>query len=240
MKFIIHDLLKAFPGKSNVGALGLSNAELIITDKMKILFDTGSHGVKTTLMKSLESLAVYPDEIDAIFISHLHYDHCENVTMFPKAKLIINKVEWDYAMEQCDVYTPLENLQYMKTRAITFVNKDNQEVFDGMRAIYTPGHTLGHMSLLLDTNEGNWVLAADACKNRGELKLEKSDQFVSEHDSISSIRKIKSISRRVLPGHDCWLTIENGEVIPEQSVIMDIMVAQGICLGNNSLFRLQL
>lgn len=240
MKFVIYDLLKVFPGKSNVGALGLSNAELIAFDGKKILFDTGSHGVKPTLMKSLSDLDIAPNEIDAIFISHLHYDHSENIAMFPYAKLFISKAEWDNANISCDIYTPFENLEYIKNRDIEFITEDNQEIFPCMRAIFTPGHTLGHMSLLLETDEGNWLLAADAVKNRGELELLKSDQFISEVDSINSIKRIKSISDRVLPGHDCWLSIKNQEVIPESTIIMDITLAKGISGGNNGLFRLKI
>lgn len=238
MEFIVNDLIRPFPGKSNTGALGLSNAELIIAHGKKILFDTGSHGVKPILVKSLEELKVQPDEIDVIVLSHLHYDHSENVTLFPKAKLFVSKTEWDYANETCDVYTPYENLKYLNSRDMEFIAEDGQEIFDGMKAIFTPGHTPGHISLVLETDHGRWTLAADAVKNRGELKLGEADQFVSESDSKNSIAKIRSISDRVLPGHDCWLFLNGSDVIAERDITVDITLANGIQGGANGLFRL--
>lgn len=238
MRFIVHDLIKAFPGKSNTGALGLSNAELIVINGTKILFDTGSHGVKPTLVKSLNRLKVQADEIDAIVLSHLHYDHSENVAMFPKAKLFLSKKEWEYAHETCDIYTPYENLTYLSSRDVEFITKDGQDIFDGMKVIFTPGHTPGHISLVLETDNGRWTLAADAVKNRGELTLGEADQFVSESDSKNSIEKVKSISDRVLPGHDCWLSVNGENITAEFDITMDITLAHGIQGGKNGLFRL--
>lgn len=66
-------LTKVFPGKSSAGALGLSTCALIRTGDHKILFDTAAHGVIKILQASLAELGVEPEDIDIIFLSHLHY-----------------------------------------------------------------------------------------------------------------------------------------------------------------------
>lgn len=48
-------------------------AFLIETDGGRVLFDTGSSG--TVLLHNLETLEVAPESLDALAISHAHYDH---------------------------------------------------------------------------------------------------------------------------------------------------------------------
>lgn len=231
-------LTKVFPGKSSAGALGLSTCVLIRTEEHKILFDTGAHGVIKILQKSLQDLGVEPEEIDTIFLSHLHYDHLNNVAYFPNAKVICGEREWKYATETKDEWTPLESILYLKNeRKMQFVN-DLEEIYPGMRALFVPGHTPGQMALAIDTPEGTLVLAGDSVKNRSELELEFSDQYVDREASVNSIKRIKNMAYKVLPGHDGYLLVKDGKVYPESELTLDVMLPKGCKDGDNGVFHL--
>ena len=73
-------LLPGIPVSSTRGALGWSTVALIETGGLRILFDTGSYGDRSLLIERLLSLD--PQALDAVFISHLHYDHCQNIDLF--------------------------------------------------------------------------------------------------------------------------------------------------------------
>lgn len=238
MNFKLDILCRAFPGKSNISALGWSNVVLIRTKDRNILFDTGAQGVRPNLLNSLRNLSVEPKEIDTVFLSHLHFDHCGNASLFPNAKFIISETEWKYATTEDDIFTAAESVEYLKNRRKIMISQDGEEIYPGMKAIFTPGHTPGGMSLVLDAGNEKWVIAGDAVKNRMELLTEKVDMSLNDEDSKQSISRIKNTANRVLPGHDCWLRIENDKVVPEEKVQVEISLPKGMQGGKNGVFKL--
>lgn len=222
--FTVDLLTKVFPGKSSAGALGLSTSALIRTGDHTILFDTGAHGVIKIIQQSLAELKVRPEDVDTVFLSHLHYDHINNIAFYPKATVICGKQEWEYAATEKDEWTPLESLLYLKNNRQVKLVEDNEEIFPGIRALFVPGHTPGQMALALDTEDGVLVLAGDSVKNRSELMFEYSDQYVDQKASSNSIRRIKNMADIVLPGHDGYLLIRDGKVIPKEELDLDIFL----------------
>ena len=74
--------------------------------------------------------------------------------------------------------------------------------------------------------------------NRSELELEYSDQYVDQQASAASIKKIKSMAFKVLPGHDGYLLVRDGRVIPEKELDLDIMLPRGCTDGDNGVYHL--
>ncbi|GAA6392808.1 N-acyl homoserine lactonase family protein [Lawsonibacter sp. OA9] len=238
MNYQIDLLTKVFPGKSSAGALGLSTCALLRAPGHTLLFDTAAHGVIKTIQNSLARLEVAPETVDTIFLSHMHYDHLNNAAYYPNAQIIVGRSEWEYATTSKDEWTPLESVLYLQhCRQVRLVD-DGEEILPGIRAIWTPGHTPGHMSLAVDTPKGVVVLAGDAVKNRSELELEYSDQYVDQQASTASIKKIKSMAYKVLPGHDGYLLVQDGKVVPEQELVLDIMLPRGCMDGDNGVYHL--
>ena len=52
-----------------------------------ILIDTGSKTARQELIEDLKQLNLAPEDITTIILTHNHYDHIENIEIFPKAKL---------------------------------------------------------------------------------------------------------------------------------------------------------
>lgn len=88
-------ILPGFPGRSNRGYLGWCSIVLIGGGK-RILFDTGSFGVRALLLEKLREVKCEPEDVDMVIISHCHWDHMVNYRLFPKAEYVISKEEWDY------------------------------------------------------------------------------------------------------------------------------------------------
>ena len=77
-----------------------------------------------------------------------------------------------------------------------------------MRAVYTPGHTLGHMSIVLRTARGEVLVAADAIYMRRTLDDSHLPyRMADEHLFRRSLREIRQYSVEtpdalIVPGHD--------------------------------------
>jgi glyoxylase-like metal-dependent hydrolase (beta-lactamase superfamily II) len=164
---------KKYPAdKKNRIRLGL-NSILVKTKKKQVLVETGigeSSGQKFSeyysverepgLVASLQKLGYQVDDIDFVVNTHLHFDHCggntykdkdgQFVPTFPKAKYVIQRGEWEYALhpserdkqsylEQC--FLPLE-----KHGLLLLVHGD-KEITEGVSVIQAPGHTASHQCL---------------------------------------------------------------------------------------------
>ncbi len=85
-----------------------------------------------------------------------------------------------------------------------------------LRTVYTPGHTLGHMSVVLRTGAGEVLVAGDAIYLQRTLAdTHLPYRTEDEHLFRRSLREIQQYVRetpdaRVIPGHD-W---EDWERLP--------------------------
>ena len=63
------------------------------------------------MIERLQALPLDPQALDAVFISHLHYDHCQNIDLFGNVPLLVSERELRYVLdgeyrERRDPYVP--------------------------------------------------------------------------------------------------------------------------------------
>ena len=200
----INLILTGFPGKSNRGYLGWSSIVLIKGEK-KILFDTGSFGVRDLIIEKLKEFNLEPEDIDILIISHCHWDHMANYSLFPRADYLVSKKELDYALSdksKGDIHVAIEMIQGLSTlRRLKVIEKDS-EIDHGVKILFAPGHTPGLISLLVDSPEGRYVLASDAIKNRAEYFSGEFDITMDEKVSKETLSRLRKLSDFIIPGHD--------------------------------------
>src|SRR5690606_30434405 len=81
-------LIPGLPAKADHFLFGICSLVLIRTAGRKILFDTGPFRVRPTLIRALQQFDLTPADIDTIFLTHLHWDHVENLDLFPNAEVL--------------------------------------------------------------------------------------------------------------------------------------------------------
>lgn len=135
-------------------ALGLQDgipssvcAFLAKCDGKNVLFDAANGAPDSQLLQVLAFNGVTPEDVDYIFITHLHGDHIgglmkDGTAVFTDAELYINKVEYDawMAMEQNAALVALT--QAYGDRLKTFAPGDALPC--GVEAMEAYGHTPGH------------------------------------------------------------------------------------------------
>ena len=106
-----------------------------------------------TLAAQLAAIGVSPSDIKYVGISHTHGDHTGNVELFPQATLMIQKVEYEAAMSA-------KNPAIAATHPVMKLEGDKDVFGDGsVTIISTPGHTVGHQSLLVHLPKTGWVIS---------------------------------------------------------------------------------
>jgi glyoxylase-like metal-dependent hydrolase (beta-lactamase superfamily II) len=111
--------------------------------------------------------------------------------------------------------------------------KDNENISDGVKVVYTPGHTEDHASLFIETNrfqysemmgsggiitglgKPNIVVAGDAVISASYYITNKiwnhNADFFSEESASDSINKINKFADFIIPGHGGILKVYHNE-----------------------------
>jgi len=143
-----------------------TNVFLIRTPDKNILIDTG---VGYLLSDNLEFLGLSADEIDAILITHMHFDHIggllkDGEVVFPNAELYMAEPEYDYwanstnqqALNVLDVYE--DQLVLFTPNGLADISAP---LFPGIFAIAAYGHTPGHTVYLIQSGDDKLLIWGD-------------------------------------------------------------------------------
>lgn len=186
------------------GYFALANATLVTTPDGPVLFDTGHYCNRPALLEGLARHGMTPGDVKAVFLSHLHFDHCNNIDLFPDARVYVSKREWAYAKSphKDDMFVPWLIHEQLRKHEVEFLDGEAR-ITGGLKAIPAPGHTPGCFALVLDeTPKGRVVLAGDAIKFAKEA-IDRRSSMVFDTDAASrkSIENILEIADRIVPGH---------------------------------------
>lgn len=127
------------------------------------------------LMHDFKAKGVRPEDVDMVVMTHLHRDHVgwnltsangKYVPTFPRARYWMSRTDWD-ACHKADVQPtrfpnaptcvwPLADLGL-----IEFMNGE-QSLTRELTAVPTPGHTPGHMSILITSKGERALVLGDA------------------------------------------------------------------------------
>lgn len=155
--------------------------------KKDLPFEEPEQTAEQTIPAQLEKIGVKLEDIDILVNTHLHFDHCSANHMFPDAVNIINKHE----LREAFVPEPFERLGYNRLH-FDFPDRnyllieDDYEVLPGLKLISTPGHTIGHYSVLLELDSGPLLYIADAAWCRENL--ENNICMGLHHDALAMLR----------------------------------------------------
>lgn len=210
-------LVQGFPGKAVChGGLGWSTVTLLRGFGRVVLIDVGAFGVRRELARQLSAAGVAPQDVTDVVLTHAHYDHAVNFTLFPQARIWIGARELAWALEQPPGFDPLPELYVRELGIDPRVERleADQEFLPGLRAIAAPGHTPGHLIFLLSANPVPLLFCGDAAKNRAELLGGRVDASVDHEQSEASLELIWRHWRAtpntiVVPGHDLCMSLDD-------------------------------
>lgn len=181
-------------------AIGLSNAISVLLvegDDGWTLVDSGVRGSAGRIREALVALGGRPEDLRRIYIAHHHIDHIGGLPgvrgWAPGAEVIASEHE-------AEILSGIRNPDRSSGLAFRLANRFTKlpvvpvdriaaegETVAGFRVLLTPGHTLGHASLLRD--EDGLLFTADAFGAMvskvkvGGLKAACTDPALAKHSA---------------------------------------------------------
>jgi glyoxylase-like metal-dependent hydrolase (beta-lactamase superfamily II) len=161
---------------------------LVQTDGKNILIDTGYGHTdddkferifhmtreRGDVVDALARLGVAPGDVDIVINTHLHYDHCGGNVMvdtdgtphaaFPNAEYVVQRREYEDAMRPNErtraSYLPKNYQPLVESGQMRLLDGDT-DIVPGVRCVTTPGHTPGHMSVVIKSGGQTALYACD-------------------------------------------------------------------------------
>ena len=175
------------------------------------------------VVEQIRAKDIDPMDVRVVVMTHLHYDHAGGVADFPQATFVVDAAEWrvarsggftkGYARKLFDHPFDWREVAFDDPRVVSSFASFGRTIDlfgDGsVRLLSTPGHTPGHMSVLLRLESGReLLLTADAAYARRTIDEELVPVFVDDvHRYRRSLREIRRYvdqtpAAEVICGHD--------------------------------------
>jgi N-acyl homoserine lactone hydrolase len=160
------------------------------------------------LVSQLRSMGVSPREIRTVILTHLHVDHVGGIPAFEGASFIVDETEYrdnSQAFLLPAWFDPIRT-QHRHQGPGTFRQSHALSERGDLFLVPTPGHTKGHSSVLLQTDDVDLLFAGDVVYSIDQLE---TGRFAAPNDvrsSRGSFDAIRAYARQrplvVLPSHD--------------------------------------
>lgn len=159
----------------------------------------------------LAGLGIDPDSVAYVVQTHLHIDHTGALGHFPSAPVMVHERELEAARAaESAESTGYVRADYERPELRWQTIGGERDLFgDGsVRLIETPGHSAGHMSLLLALDQtGPLLLTADASDNRDQWEGRAHPRSLhSREEANRSIEGLRALAAEtgalVVFGHD--------------------------------------
>lgn len=148
-------------------------------------FDIFSN-LQTTFLDDLRTAGFPPEQVSTVLCTHLHFDHVgwntrlvdgRWVPTFPQARYLFGRREWQHWKHLRDTggYHHMAHLTdavdpVMEAGLVDFIDPDYR-ITDEVSLIPTPGHTPGHVSVLIRSGGKEAVITGDMMHHPVQLAL---------------------------------------------------------------------
>lgn len=194
------------------------------------LFFRGIKPAARPYLDQLRALGVDPDAVERVIMTHLHVDHTGAMRLLPNARFVTTREEWAAATGRRATGQGYVGGHLPPEARMEFVDfARSGEAFgpfgatidllgDGsIRLLSTPGHSPGHLSVLLRVADGRTVLVVgDAVYTLRNLELERAPLLVNDKGAyFRSLRELKAYAAQepeaiLVPTHDpdAWRALD--------------------------------
>jgi glyoxylase-like metal-dependent hydrolase (beta-lactamase superfamily II) len=196
----------------------------IVGKQRSFVFDTGFDAAmgarrqRTVLRpvgEGLRMIGVDPGRVADVIVSHMHYDHCGNHTLFPQARYHLQDAEMAFCTGRCMCHSALrpayevDDVTAMVAKVfagrVTF-HDGTSELAANLTVHRVGGHSRGLQIVRVLTRRGWVVLGSDASHFYANFEQGRPfpilDSLSDMFEGFDTMRRLASSPDHIIPGHD--------------------------------------
>ncbi len=192
--------------------------------------------METSFLDDLKHAGFAPEDIDTVLCTHLHFDHVgwntrlvdgNWVPTFPNARYLFGRAEYEHwtMLNETGGY---HDLNHMADAVLPVVNaglvdliEPHHRICDEVSLIPTPGHTPGHVSIVIESRGERAVVTGDMMHHPIQFELPmRAGFFDMQKDRAAATRQsfvndVANTDTFVIGSHFCdptggWVVRDNG------------------------------
>lgn len=149
-------------------------------DKNRAPFENATR-MQTSFLEDLKAAGFPPESFDFVICTHMHFDHVgwntmlkdgEWVPTFPNARYLIAQREYDQwridsqkppasDFDQVQVLAFADSMKPVLDAGLVDLVEEGHVICDAVRLVPTPGHSAGHVSVLIESGGESAVITGD-------------------------------------------------------------------------------
>jgi glyoxylase-like metal-dependent hydrolase (beta-lactamase superfamily II) len=165
----------------------------------------------------LRRIGIDAREVEQLVVSHIHFDHAGGIELFPKARIYVQRKEYDFWVHDplsgrppfAAVADPVAigRLRELEGTDRLVLVEGDQEILPGIELLLTPGHTPGLQSMAVETPKGTAILASDCAHVHRSFVEDNPSSLITDLpawlESYTKLRrKVGGELSMLFPGHD--------------------------------------
>lgn len=196
---------------------------LAVSDSATVLVDAGISAAHAATVAGLAhrgspvallgEVGVGPADVDAVVLTHLHYDHTGTVAELPRARYLVQRAEWAYwtgpwarrISREHWLSNPADLAHLAGAGHRLELLDGDREVLPGLSLHRVGGHTAGMQVVRLRTPAGAVVVASDSSHFYENLETDRPGTLLHEMTGVyGAFDRVRELADPglVLPGHD--------------------------------------
>ncbi|HLX91224.1 MAG TPA: N-acyl homoserine lactonase family protein [Puia sp.] len=128
---------------------------------------------KDELNFQFEKVNIRLDDVKLVALTHMHLDHTDGLKFFPRQEIIVGEFEFNHPNNNMPSTFPSwfkpNKVVYEQNRIDVFNEAFPITASGDLLYIPTPGHTLGHSSIVFKSDDFDIIFAGDSSYNQGQV-----------------------------------------------------------------------
>jgi N-acyl homoserine lactone hydrolase len=175
------------------------------------------------IVSQLRERGVEPADVAVVILTHLHEDHASAISAFPESVFVLSSEEWaaattgsrpmlrGYHPPHYDFAFDFNTIDFDSDQVESYgpLGRTFDLFHDGsIRLAFTPGHSAGHISVVLALPRRDFVVIGDAAYDWKEFRGQTRSLIrADEHNWQRSLKELQVFRKEypyalLVPGHD--------------------------------------